>query len=259
MTAEEWIVYHGRYERYAKPIFNRALKESYANVLTMLPVINYENYKELIPQSFNYAAMNLAYVKVYSKVGRIQYRRTRAEIKRERKQLGQSDPEGEFMKAIYAWVQTNLGRRITEVNEYTIKLIQQLVEESINLNYSVSQMTSYLQRNLTSAAFTRMRALRIARTETTTAANYGAFKAADDSEVEQDKIWISVMDERTRHDHRLENGQKVPYDESFHMADGSYLKFPGDPKGSARQVINCRCGISFIGRRDNNGMLIFKN
>lgn len=259
MTREEWLTYHGRYERYAKPIFNRALKASYANTLTMIPIMNYDNYKELIRASFNPIPMQQAYTKVYSKVGLIHYKRVKAEIKKERKQLGQSDPNGPFMQALLEWVQYNLGERITAVNDYTIQLIRMIVEDSLAKNFSVSQMASYLQRQLNSPAFTRMRALRIARTETTTAANHAAILAAQDSEVEQDKIWISVMDNRTRHDHLLEDGKMVGINELFKMADGELMKQPGDPSASARQTVNCRCGISFIGRRDSNGMLIFKN
>jgi len=157
------------------------------------------------------------------------------------------------------WVHTNLGKRIVEVNEYTIELIQNLVSDALYKNYSVSQMRAYLERKLNSPSFTRVRSLRIARTETTTAANHGAFQVSEESDLVLDKEWISVMDDRTRHDHLVENGQTAPRDENFKMADGSLMMFPGDPKGSAKQVINCRCTYSFVPRRDNNGMLIFKN
>ena len=251
MTSEQWIVYHSRYENYARPIFRKALKQSYANVQSMIPVIDYQNYKTLIPQSFNYAAMNQAYVKVYSKVGLIHGKRIGSELKQQKKFLPESF-DSVYLQSIYQWVQTNLGRRITEVNEYTIQLIQSLVQDSLDRNDTLSQMRAYLQRSLNSPAFTRMRSLRIARTETTTAANHGAFVAAGESDLVLDKEWISVVDDRTRHDHLIENGQTASKEENFTMADGSLLLFPGDPKGSARQIINCRCTYSFVPRRDNN-------
>jgi len=259
MTAEEWTTQHKRYEKYAKPIFNRALKDSFANVKTMIPLINYENYQQLIVASFNFAPMQQAYLKVYTRVGLVQGNRIGRELNREQKQYFRTSFESTFMQSILEWVHTNLGRRIVDVNEYTIELIQNLVSDALYKNYSVSQMRAYLERTLNSPKFTRMRSLRIARTETTTAANHGAFQVSEESDLVLDKEWISVIDDRTRHDHLVENGQTAPRDENFKMADGSLMLFPGDPKGAAKQVINCRCTYSFVPRRDNNGMLIFKN
>jgi len=259
MSSEEWTKAHGRYEKYAKPIFNRALKESYAPLLTMLPIINYDNYQSLIRSNINQLAMNQAYLKVYTKVGLVHGNRIGRELNREQKRYVRDLYESTFLRSIYEWVQTNLGQRIVDVNEYTIELIQQLVTDSIDRNYSVSQLRAYLQRSLNSPKFTRVRALRIARTETTTAANHGSFVAAGESDLVLDKEWIAVMDERTRHDHRIENGQTAPKEENFKMANGDLLLFPGDPKGSAGQVINCRCSYAWVPRRDDNGMLIFKN
>jgi len=80
MTAEEWSKQHSRYEKYAKPIFNRALKDSFANVKTMIPLINYENYQQLIVASFNFAPMQQAYLKVYTRVGLVQGNRIGREL-----------------------------------------------------------------------------------------------------------------------------------------------------------------------------------
>lgn len=259
MRAEEWQLLHARYEKYARPVFNKGLKQSYANTLTIIPLLNYQNYEELIRSSMNWQAMNQAYLKVYTRIGLVHGNRIGRELNKEQKKYVRDLYESKFLRSIYEWVQTNLGSRIVDVNEYTIELIQQLVTDSIDLNYSVSQMRAYLERSLNSPKFTRMRSLRIARTETTTAANHAAFQASEESELVLDKEWIAVTDKRTRHDHLVEDGQTAAKEENFKMADGSLLLYPGDPKGSAHQVINCRCSYSFVPRRDNNGMLIFKN
>ena len=73
-----------------------------------------------------------------------------------------------------------------------------------------------------------------------------------------EKQWISATDNRTRRDHIIENGQKVGLEEPFIMADGSKLLYPGDIKGKASQIINCRCTIGFVPKRDEDGMLIIK-
>ena len=166
--------------------------------------------------------------------------------------------DSKFLSSIYEWVQTNLGTRITEVNQYTIELIQDLFETGLDRNYTITQMRLYLQRQLNSAAFNRMRSLRISRTESTTAANHGAFEAAKESDLVLDKEWQSVVDDRTRHSHLLESGQIVGQYEQFVMSSGDRLLYPGDQNGTAKEIINCRCNYNLIPRRDEDGRLVRK-
>jgi uncharacterized protein with gpF-like domain len=209
MTAEQWLKCHGKYERFAYPKFREGLRLSYQPLLDNVNMISYENYKFLVPALVSRKPLNEAYHTVYSRVGLVHGKLIGKELNKHQKKYVRDIYESEFLKAIYEWVQTNLGLRITQVNEYTIELIQQLIETSLDRNYTVSQMTSYLQRQLNDPRFNRMRALRIARTETTTAANHGAFRAAESSDLVLDKKWNSIIDNRTRHSHILEHGQTV--------------------------------------------------
>lgn len=54
------------------------------------------------------------------------------------------------------------------------------------------------------------------------------------------KQWIATMDSRTRASHLAAHGQTVGVDDDFEV-DGEALGYPGDPKGSASNVISCRC------------------
>jgi hypothetical protein len=51
------------------------------------------------------------------------------------------------------------------------------------------------------------------------------------------------------------NRVKVPLDKPFNVG-GEKLMFAGDPKGSAGNVINCRCSIAQVVRRDSNGNIM---
>ncbi|GIE28968.1 hypothetical protein Ait01nite_020130 [Actinoplanes italicus] len=88
------------------------------------------------------------------------------------------------------------------------------------------------------------RAVTIARTETIGAYNAGTLTAwltAEQALDERlDKVWVSTHDQRTRHDHRDADGQRVALDGVF-MVGGQPMRFPGDPAGPAGQVVNCRC------------------
>jgi uncharacterized protein with gpF-like domain len=58
------------------------------------------------------------------------------------------------------------------------------------------------------------------------------------------KEWIASGGERTRENHLLASGQTVSIDEPF-VVGGDYLMQPGDPSGSAEEIINCRCAVGY--------------
>lgn len=89
--------------------------------------------------------------------------------------------------------------------------------------------------------FWRTRATKIARTESTSGYNAGAFAALADEGVTH-KEWVATNDSRTRRTHRDADGQVRPLSEPFEVGRDS-LQMPGDPRGSAREVINCRCTV----------------
>ena len=94
----------------------------------------------------------------------------------------------------------------------------------------------------------------IVRTETGRAMNTGAMFAAAESNVVVNKIWNSAQNNRTRriprdeNDHLRMNGVKVAYNEWFFvpgMKGVDLMQYPCDPAGSAGNVCNCRCAVSF--------------
>lgn len=96
-----------------------------------------------------------------------------------------------------------------------------------------------------STAFSPARALLIARTETTMAANMGAYGAALQSGVNLEKYWIATDDNRTRDSHAAMLGTKpLPMDEPFEVGS-SLMMYPGDPSAPAEEVCNCRCVLAF--------------
>jgi hypothetical protein len=83
------------------------------------------------------------------------------------------------------------------------------------------------------------RALVVAQTEV--AAAYGSGRnAAMKSAGVQWKKWLTSGNDNVRSAHAEANGQVVPFDQPFDVG-GEALMHPGDPKGSAANVINCHC------------------
>ncbi len=82
---------------------------------------------------------------------------------------------------------------------------------------------------------------RIARTTMTGASNSGSTEAWRQSGVVARKTWISALAPgRTRDDHAAAHDQTVGLDDTFDVG-GEALGYPGDPVGSAANVINCLC------------------
>ena len=105
-----------------------------------------------------------------------------------------------------------------------------------------------IKQGLLARGLSTFRADTIARTETHKAAMFASKRTvsdfADQAGVTMDKVWNSVNDERTRIDHSIADGQTVGMDESFKVG-GELLDTPAAPDGSAGNVINCRCVMTY--------------
>ena len=84
-------------------------------------------------------------------------------------------------------------------------------------------------------------ARRILRTEATNITGYATQVAALDifPGEELNKQWVSSRF-RTRPTHQRADGQIVPYHSTFSVG-ADRLRYAGDPQGSAKEIINCRC------------------
>lgn len=93
------------------------------------------------------------------------------------------------------------------------------------------------------------RAVVIARTETIGALSAGrsdAFAAvAEALGGEFEEQWLATIDRRTRPAHREADLQRVPLGTPFTVG-GEHLLRPGDPAGSAANVIQCRCSTLLV-------------
>lgn len=93
--------------------------------------------------------------------------------------------------------------------------------------------------------FSMTRAVTVSRTISTAAANGGKLEGWKQSGLVKKKRWRSANNKRTRKDHKEANGQEVDIDKPFKVG-GEKLMFPGDPAGSAKQIVNCRCNMQAI-------------
>ncbi len=93
--------------------------------------------------------------------------------------------------------------------------------------------------------FSMTRAVRVSRTISTAAANGGKLEGWKQSGLVKKKRWRAANNKRTRKDHKEANGQTVDIEKPFKVG-GEKMMYPGDPAGSAKQIVNCRCTMQAV-------------
>ena len=137
-------------------------------------------------------------------------------------------------------IQTQCMSQITTMSTTLHGELKKQFSESITLGETQSELIARIQGIQEQA---KWKARRIAQTEATRLYNGGSMIGYRKSTIVTEKQWIANIMGNVRPAHLEAHEQKVRIDRKFFVMD-EYLDFPGDPVGSASNVINCHCGIS---------------
>jgi len=158
-------------------------------------------------------------------------------------------PRDEFFRAMQVWMSTQAGNKITKIDAATKKNIVAVIQKGLNDGISHKEIAKNIRKN--GLIVNRSRALTIARTETHTASVKSVDESVKSTRIEMEREWVSSKDLRTRSrmrgdsfEHFLKfprgaDGEKTTQKGVF-RGTGETLSFPGDPRGSAANSINCR-------------------
>lgn len=138
--------------------------------------------------------------------------------------------------------------RIVGIDQVTSLQISRIIEDGLADGLSVEEMKRQIigtTRLQPLNGTLNQRARRIARTEIVTASNKGSLEGAKSTGLNFGKQWVTTIDGRERSAHRGMNGVTVPNGENFEV-NGDSMEYPGDPSGTAKNVINCRCAMVFV-------------
>jgi len=139
------------------------------------------------------------------------------------------------------------GQRVVSVQGTAKKTLTTTLQKFMKDPEFMSLNERQAQRILRSRfnQISKYQAQRIIRTEATNAANFATLQSSTDifGKEQMQKEWISALDERTRATHAAAHGQIVDFDKKFNVG-GEMLNHAGDPAGSARNVVNCRCTVA---------------
>ena len=265
---QKWIKYHESYEKRAFKELRKVFKKWNNEVFAI--EFNENDIKNQLLSNISSEDMYDAYYNIYYNIGVTHGLRVGKSINVE---LNKSFTINDFMNLFERDLPIFLREygitRIQQVHQSYLDEVFRLFDERLREGKTLKETTEEVFKIMRSPRFYRWEAERIARTETTGAANYAAIKSGDVSGYVMVKNWISATDARTRRkpkshfDHWEMNGKKVGLKEDFifnpKTIDEDLLSYPGDPKGQAQNVINCRCAIAVIPKRDKNGKLIRTN
>ena len=148
-------------------------------------------------------------------------------------------------KAVVAAIQneTKLSENLYTALGKDIVDLKKKITGEISRGLSSGQMFSEISRNIASwARIPKNNAMRITRTEAhriQCKATADAQHRAKEKGADVVKQWDSTLDSKTRESHVAMDGEIAELDDTF----SNGLEYPGDPKGSAEEVINCRCAL----------------
>lgn len=254
----EWIVFHHAQEVRSAKVFYKALQAQ------VKPVIDHINAYGGITSTISdllvsKSPMEVAYEEVYLSVGVLSagwnMRRINS-IARSIKALPAFFSES-WRKIMQLFYTNESADKVTHVTETTRERIREILDEADALNLTIERKATYITDQLSSSAFNRARSLVIARTESTVAANKGASLGNASADYETVKEWISIKDHNTRRSHMIADGQIVNNDEDF-IVGTELAQYPGDPRLSAKEVIQCRCCVAYIPKLSDQGLPILK-
>jgi hypothetical protein len=160
------------------------------------------------------------------------------------KGLGES-----YWAEIERFTRVHTAQKVIGIQETTRKAINRVIDVGIREGKTGAEISRDLR--VTGGIDSRFRANRIARTETHSLYNSATNTAIDQTGYKFERVWSTTIDMRTRRrkkgslwDHISANGQRRDQETPFDVS-GENLMFPGDPNGSAGNVINCRCVLLY--------------
>lgn len=143
-----------------------------------------------------------------------------------------------------------VSRRIAEgkAKRWSKQKIQSVAIQAILQGDSIPDMAKRLAKEVADSDYKA--AVRNARTMATGAQNagrYEAYRRATGMGIDLIIEWAAVLDNRTRHAHRLMHGQRTTVDKPFHTPDGYTIMYPADCTGTSdapqKEIWNCRCTL----------------
>jgi len=182
----------------------------------------------------------ILYARIYQAVGR-----TFAELEYGRLMKAESEVVDEWADQMDTYLHTVAGQRIVGIQSTTLQQVRRVLAEGVQEGEGIPALARRVRD--TYEGISRVRSMRIARTEVVGASNRGAMVGARSTGLPLEKDWLATPGARTRETHVAAGAaDPIPMDGLF-LVGGCQLEHPGDTShgASAAEIINCRCAVTF--------------
>lgn len=134
-----------------------------------------------------------------------------------------------------------------KIERWSKQKMTSALTQAILQGESLDKLARRLRSVTSMDAASSIRNARTMMTNAQSAGRYDGYRRAKKMGVKFKVMWIATLDNRTRHEHRLLDGQMQEVDEPFHVG-GIEIMYPADYGGKKYKVppdmiYNCRCSI----------------
>lgn len=173
-------------------------------------------------------------------------------------------PKEEFWRALRYYIRKYGAEKIKDIDKKTKKALKRVILKGKEEGESHRDIAKRIRK--AGRITTPRRAITIAKTETHSAATYSVKESVKSTRLEMEREWVSSRDDRTRSrirkdrfEHYLKfpagpDGERIGMDDVYKKT-GEHLKYPGDPDGSAGNIIACRCVELFFTKKIMKGAI----
>lgn len=261
-----YLKLHKEYEAYAYPLIKKALDEQIDAVLKFTDETNFDDLEVYLQFIVQQKPLYDALEKIYAKVGvssaTFSYDWIRNSVPKNKKDFITDFFNAEWFAEMVEYFRFIGTNKVAGIDETTRDRIQNVLADILGQNLSRREQARLFEETLSSPDFNRARSLVIARTESTTAANYGIQMGAESSDYEVVKFWINTKDKRTRRSHLAMTTERIGINQPFNVG-GTLMMYPGDPGNQfnvipAAEVVNCRCVMATEALLDSDGLPVLK-
>ena len=253
-TEQEWRKVNNRQKAYANK-WSRIWNAYYIEQGKKL--INFET-------AFSYESVEALFVRMYQDIGvafaAFEFRNVKESHNDIQTKNRTIEPRNytSWQQHMANYARMNAAKSISSITltglEKGKQIIQELTAQGLEMGLDSNELSRYIDDNLPLEwrLPAKFNALRIARTETISAANEGAYRGALDTGLDLVKIWLTTMDGRERESHAATNGQRREMNEAFTLGDGVNISKPGAKGAPPEDVINCRCAVAYRSKAFDN-------
>lgn len=269
-----WLELHHQYEIKAYRLFKNALDKQVKAIIADVKENGVFGLEYFVRYTMPKEPMQLAYQKCYEQIG---VRHARFTFKWISEVANKGATKSDiFRSEIYnQWMieyyQLYGAQMVRDVDQTTLDYIAIVLQQGRERNLTGTALADFIVAEIGDPKYTKVRAQRIARTESARASNYGSYLAGRDTDYVTVLEWISAHDSRTRPGHEEQDGKTIESGGLFQVnrykgsKESGYIlvgldqmKYPCDPEAHVSQVVNCRCSSAYVPLLDEVGLPIMK-